>query len=304
MSQQADCLAILFADISGSTTLYETLGNRRARELVVRCLGMMSARLAAHHGTLIKTIGDELMCSFPSAATALGAACDMQEAVESGMPGGATPMYVRIGFNYGEVLREDGDVHGDAVNVAARITEVARARQILATHAVVEALPPELQLRARHIRRARIRGRQAELDLFQIGWLPEGGDRVRFGNLADRKPEGQEEQLVLRHSGQRITVSHRKLTATLGRGTGCSIVIPDDFAAALHATVEYRLGKFFVSDQSRVGTYVRFDGGDTVHLAGENAMLRGSGAIRLGRPFSDDSAQIIEFSAHLAPASA
>ncbi len=207
MSQQTESLAILFADISGSTMLYETLGNRLARELVVRCLGMMTARLAAHHGTLIKTIGDELMCSFPSAETALRAACEMQDAVESGKPGGATPMYIRIGFNYGEVLREDDDVHGDVVNVAARITEVARARQILATHAAIEALPPELRHRARYIRRARIKGRQAALDLFQIGWLPEGGDRVRVGNPADRKPEGLEEQLVLRHRDQHITVS-------------------------------------------------------------------------------------------------
>jgi adenylate cyclase len=302
MSQQTESLAILFADISGSTMLYETLGNRLARELVVRCLGMMTARLAAHQGTLIKTIGDELMCSFPSAETALRAACDMQDAVESGKPGGATPMYIRIGFNYGEVLREDDDVHGDVVNVAARITEVARARQILATHAAIEALPPELRHRARYIRRARIKGRQAALDLFQIGWLPEGGDRVRVGNPADRKPEGLEEQLVLRHRDQHLTVSDANTTATLGRGANCSIVIQDDLASALHAIVEYRLGKFFVLDRSLSGTYVRFDGGDTVHLVGENTMLRGSGAILLGRPFSDNSAGIIEFSAHLAPA--
>jgi class 3 adenylate cyclase len=142
MSQQTERLAILFADITGSTVLYETLGNALARQMVVHCLSMMSSRLAAHRGTLIKTIGDELMCTFPSAETALRAACDMQDAVESGKPGGDRPMYIRIGFNFGEVIREESDVHGDAVNVAARITEVARARQILATQAAVDALPP------------------------------------------------------------------------------------------------------------------------------------------------------------------
>ena len=106
MSQQTGRLAILFADISGSTMLYETLGNALARQMVVRCLAMMSGRLAAHCGTLIKTIGDEIMCTFPSAEAALRAACDMQDAVESGKPGGDTPIYIRIGFNYGEVIRE------------------------------------------------------------------------------------------------------------------------------------------------------------------------------------------------------
>ena len=301
MPPQSEKLAILFADISGSTMLYETLGNRLARELVVRCLALMSSRLAAHGGTLIKTIGDELMCVFPSAEAALRAACDMQDAVENGKPGGGTPMYVRIGFNYGEVIREANDVHGDAVNVAARITDVARARQILATHAAVEALPPELRHRARHIRRASIKGRQAQLDLFQIGWLRDDGDRVRFGNPADRKPEGQEEQLVLRHRDQQFTVSERNATATLGRGGVCTIMIRDEAVSDLHAIVEYQLGKFFVSDRGTGGTYIQFSGGDTVHIAGEETMLRGSGAILLGRSFSEDPAGIIEFSIHLAP---
>lgn len=301
MSQQTESLAILFADISGSTMLYETLGNARARQMIVRCLAMMSGRLAAHRGTLIKTIGDEIMCTFPSAETALRAACDMQDAVESGKPGGDTPMYIRIGFNYGEVIREGYDVHGDAVNVAARITQVARARQVLATTAAVEALPPDLRHRARHIRRASIKGRQEPLDLFQIGWRADDGDRVRVGIPAYRKPEGQQEQLVLRHRDQQFTVGERRMTATLGRSEACAIVIHDEFVSERHAIVDYQLGKFFVSDRSDSGTYIHFSGGDTVHIVGEYTMLRGSGVIFLGRPFSENSAGIIEFSVHLAP---
>jgi len=241
------------------------------------------------------------MCTFPSAEAALRAACDMQEAVESGKPGGLTPMYIRIGFNFGEVLREDNDVHGDVVNVAARITEVARARQILATQSAIDALPQDLRHKASHIRRASIKGRQAQLDLFQVGWRKEEGDSPRVGSPAHRRPDGLEELLVLRHQDQQITVSDRNLRASLGRSPGCSIVIRDEFASALHASVEYHLGKFFVLDQSPNGTYVRFDGGDTVHIVAEETLLRGSGAILLGRPFTQDAYGIIEFSVHLAP---
>jgi class 3 adenylate cyclase len=301
MPQQTDSLAIMFADISGSTMLYETLGNALARRMVVRCLAMMSVRLAAHRGTLIKTIGDEIMCTFPSAEAALRAACDMQDAVESGKPGGDTPMYIRIGFNYGEVIREGNDVHGDAVNVAARITEVSRARQILVTQAAVDALPPELRHKARHIRRASIKGRQEQLDLFMIVWRADEGERVRVGIPAYRKPEGHQEQLVLRHRDQQFTVSERSMTAALGRSEACAIVIRDELALERHATVDYQLGKFFISDRSPSGTYVNFSGGDTVHIVGEDTMLRGSGAILLGRPFSDGPRWIIEFSIHLAP---
>ncbi len=301
MSHHTERLAILFADISGSTMLYETLGNALARQMVVRCLALMSGRLGAHRGTLIKTIGDEIMCTFPSAEAALRAACDMQEAVDNGRPGGDTPMYIRIGFNYGDVIREANDVHGDSVNVAARITEVARARQILATHAAVDALPPELRDKARHIRRASIKGRQQPLDLFMIVWRADDGERVRVGIPAYRKPEGQQEQLVLRHRDQQFTVSERSMTAALGRSEACAIVIRDEFVLERHAIAEYQLGKFFVSDRSTSGTYIYFSGGETVHVVGEDTMLRGSGAILLGRPFSENLAGVIEFSVHLAP---
>lgn len=304
MLQQSETLAILFADISGSTKLYESLGNRFARQRVAHCLAMMNGPLAAHRGTLIKTIGDEIMCSFPSAAAALRAACDMQDAVESGKPGRETPMYIRIGFNYGEVIAEGNDLHGDAVNVAARITEVARARQILTTRAAVDALPPDLQHKASHIRRANIKGRQAPLDLYQIGWGADDAGRVRIGDPAERRPEGQKLHLVLRNGDQQFSVDERSTTASLGRAEACAIVVRDGCAADRHATVEYQLGKFFISDRSASGTYIHFSSGDMVHLVGEDALLHGSGSILCGRPFSQDPAGIIEFSLHLAPMSA
>ena len=296
MSQQAQELAVLFADISGSTLLYEALGNARARQLVVSCIGMMSGSLAAHGGTLIKTIGDEIMCTFPGVDAALRAACDMQNAVETGKPGGDTPMYIRIGFNFGEVLLEAGDVHGDAVNVAARLTEVARARQILATRNAVEALSPELRDLVLHIRRTSIKGRQEQLDLFMVKWRADGADSIRVGSPALRKPEGQQEQLVLRHGEQRVTVSAQNTAALLGRGGSCAMLIRDEFALENHAAVEYQLGKFFLSDRSASGTYVLFDDGDTVHITGEDTLLHGSGAILLGRPFSENPSGRIEFS--------
>ncbi len=296
MPEQTERLAILFADISGSTMLYETLGNLRARQLVVRCIAMMTNTLAAHQGRLIKTIGDEIMCTFPSADAVLRAACDMQNAVEGGKPGGETPMYIRIGFNFGEVLHEAGDVHGDAVNVAARLTEVARTRQILATRAAVEALPQELRGQVLHIRRASIKGRQQQLDLFLVRWRTDEIDSARIGTPAYRKPEGMQEQLVLRHGGQEFTVSERNMGAILGHSASCEIVVRDGFAAERHARVEFHRGKFVASDRSDKGTYVRFGRGDTVHVVREDIVLHGSGAISLGRPFSDDTSGIIAFS--------
>jgi len=64
MSAQTNKIAILFADICGSTALYEKLGDLLARQLIARCISIMKGTLSTHNGTLIKTIGDEILCTF------------------------------------------------------------------------------------------------------------------------------------------------------------------------------------------------------------------------------------------------
>ena len=60
-------LAILFADVVGSTRLFETLGDQRARAMVAICIDVMRTATEQHNGTVIKTIGDEVMAVFPTA---------------------------------------------------------------------------------------------------------------------------------------------------------------------------------------------------------------------------------------------
>jgi len=295
MTHRTVRLAILFADISGSTRLYDTLGDRRAREMVARCLALMTVKLAAHRGSLIKTIGDEIMCTFPEAANALQAACDMQDAVENGKPGGATPMYVRMGFHYGEVIRAAHDVYGDAVNIAARITQVARARQVITTQAAIDALPRELRNKAQHIRRTSVKGKQEELDIFQILWKDDDMGMTRVGLPGDRSPREGQAELALRYGEQSYRLGPRNPSAMLGRADACQIVVKDGFASRQHAHIEFRFGKYVLSDQSINGTYIRFSDGQTVHVLREDLLLRASGSISLGRGFSEAAVQIIDF---------
>ena len=300
MPKQVEKLAILFADISGSTALYDTLGDQVARQLVARCLALMISKLAQHRGELVKTIGDEIMCIFPSSEAAMLAACDMQEAVDKDKPGDSTPMFIRIGFHYGEAIREDNDVYGDAVNVAARVTDVARARQIIATVAAVDALPQYCRGKARQIRRTAVKGKQEQLDIFQIAWQDDM-DVTRVG-MPVFVPQEVPARLLLRHSGQEFTVGVPARSAMLGRGDTCQIVVADDFASRQHARVELRNGKFVVCDQSINGTYIRFSDGQVLHSIHEEVLLRNSGSISLGRAFTEAAAKIIEFSIPATPA--
>ena len=185
-------MVILFADISGSTALYDRLGNDAALHVISHTLNILTQEVAAHKGTLIKTIGDEIMCSFPSIIQATQAAGAMQRAIDARKPGGEYPIFVRIGFHYGEVIYKDNDVFGDAVNIAARVTAVTRARQIMTTKAVVDALPQGFEDRIRPVMRAAFRGKQDSFAIFQIVWEPEGTLFGRVGQPEFRKPETSE----------------------------------------------------------------------------------------------------------------
>lgn len=295
MSAEKKKLAILFADISGSTALYDKLGDEAARRLVARCISIMSGGITLFRGTLVKTLGDEIMCTFPSAEAALRAACEMQMSIKTDNKHSSHPLFIRVGFHYGEVLCEEGDVYGDAVNMAARVTDITRTNQIMTTTAVVENLPHELQGKARQIMRAEFKGKQAPFDIYQVSWEQDDVESTRIGIPAYRK-HAITEELTLRYHGLVIQVNEIHRNALLGRDASCQLVVKNDFASRQHAHIELRLGKFIIVDHSSNGTYIRFNSGQIVRITSEEAVLLGSGSICLGQSFADNPTELIEFS--------
>ena len=82
MSQQRE-LCVLFADIAGSTRLYETLGDAAALRMIERCLAGLQHVTRANGGRVVKTIGDEVMAVFDTAAQGMQAASEMLRAVDA-----------------------------------------------------------------------------------------------------------------------------------------------------------------------------------------------------------------------------
>ncbi|KXS33298.1 MAG: Adenylate/guanylate cyclase [Candidatus Gallionella acididurans] len=289
-------LAVLFADICGSTALYETLGDDLARRLILRCINTMSGKIAAYQGKLIKTIGDEIMCTFPSAEAAFHAASAIQAAVENErLPDGGA-MHIRIGFNYGEVINESNDVYGNTVNVAARVVAITRADQIMATRAVLDALPDNLRGKMRQILRAEFKGLQDRLDIYQVISERENPLSTRIGIPAYRKSAETVHEMILRYRHHTVTVNKQQRSAVLGRDESCSLAVQNDLASRLHCRIELRFGKFIITDQSTNGTYIRSSDGSVVHITREEAVLRGHGSVSLGVAFSDHPTDLVEYS--------
>jgi len=181
-SQQTRKMAVLFADICGSTALYDQLGNEVALNMITRTLNLLKQEVARHKGAMIKTIGDEIMCTFPNALRAAEAARAMHLAIDTEKPGGEHSIAIRIGVHFGDVILKANDVFGDTVNVAARVASITRAGQTLTTQEVLDALPADLGHKAVPISRASFRGKQDTVEVFQLLWETEDSPSGRIGD--------------------------------------------------------------------------------------------------------------------------
>ena len=138
-------LAILFADVVGSTKLYELMGDAKARVTVQDCIDRMTRATEEHDGHVIKTMGDEVMCTFENVDDAVEAAAKMQQMISDDLSVDDVPVAIRVGFHYGPVMLEEGDVFGGAVHTASRMTNQAKAAQIITTAVAVGKMSPDWQ---------------------------------------------------------------------------------------------------------------------------------------------------------------
>ena len=164
MAPKTKNLGIMFADVAGSTQLYEVLGDEKANATIEETLELLTNVTNAHSGTVIKTIGDEVLCTFPEPDDCANAATEMQETLEDAndMREEGPEIKVRIGMHYGPALLEKADVFGDAVNVAARMAAQAKGGQIITTKTTIDLLDPITQASSRFVDRAPIKGKKEE----------------------------------------------------------------------------------------------------------------------------------------------
>lgn len=283
-------LAILFADISGSTRLYETLGDQTALGKIEQCLTLLGGIARRHGGETIKTIGDEILCAFPDAANAVEAAMTMQQEMERATGG----MRIRIGLHSGEVIREGGDVFGDAVNVAARMAGLAAAEQIITTRDTVDALPPLLRASVRYLGLTSVKGKREDVQICEVLWKTDAEMTMMPTALPGMVRKGHAAVLRLEHGGRQLQLSAQQPSAVVGRGSECELVVNDPLASRRHANIELRNGKFFLADQSTNGTYLT-QGGKTLFLHREEMALAGTGQFGLGHEVSATAPDAVHF---------
>jgi class 3 adenylate cyclase len=284
-------LTVLFADIADSTQLYQQLGNDRALQMVEHCMSRLESIALGQDGQVIKTVGDEIMCKFPTPEAAVQAAIEMQ--LDRPEQGGPAALQLRIGLQHGELIERYGDVFGDTVNVAARLTSIAKPRQILTTVETVSELPADLREATRQHEGVVLKGIADEVGIAEILWQQD--ESLTMMGDTELARENRSATLTLSGPDGNVVVGRDLNVVTLGRDADCTILITHPKASRNHARIEHRRNNFVLIDRSTNGTWVCFDLQAPFRLRLEEAVLRGSGSISFGESPDSETAQTMRF---------
>jgi class 3 adenylate cyclase len=294
---------VVFADLTGSTRVFEAMGNARATETVTRLTQWIGGVCQAHGGRVVKTLGDGVFALFSGGHDATRAVVELQRNHQKRLQTWPAPlrMELQIGVASGEVVEVAGDCYGDAVNLASRLSDMAGPGQIWATASVIEQLHGG-EVRHRSLGAINIRGKNEMPVVHRVDWQDEVSEFMTMPAslaLAPRSADSSFGQIELAWLDSRSMFSASELPIHLGRVDEAQFVVNDPRVSRLHARIEARQGSCVLIDVSTYGTWVRFHG--TAGASGEIALrrdecvLHGSGEIGLGAPLSDFSAPTISF---------
>ena len=296
-------VTVVFADLTGSTAVFESLGNVKATTAITRLTQWIGQVCEANDGHVVKYLGDGVLIVFPYGPDAVEAATELQRVHQARISNWPAPLQMRlqIGMARGEIVEQDGDCYGDAVNVASRLSDLSGPEQILVSDAVIQDLPGNSSVRSRSLGVMAIRGRTEPCLVHRIEWQSELLSEA-FTMQASLAPSSfsrraaQPDYIELSWLDVKAGFSFSELPLFLGRDPEAQFVIQDPRVSRKHARIEWRAGKFYLEDVSSYGTWVRFaDSAAVVSLRRQECVLLMDGEIALGAPFEDFSVPTVSY---------
>ena len=294
---------VVFADLTGSTRVFEAMGKARATETVTRLIQWIGGVCEAHSGRVVKSLGDGVFAIFTNGINATRAVLELQRNHQKRLQTWPAPlrMELQIGVASGDVVEVDGDCYGDAVNLASRLSDLAGPSQIWATESVIDQLQGG-EVRHRSLGPINIRGKNEMPVVHRIDWQDEVTEFLTMPAslpVSARVADSTFGQIELAWLDVRSMFRAAELPIHLGRVDEAQFVVNDPRVSRLHARIEARQGSCVLVDISTYGTWVRFHGSAGVSgeiaLRRDECVLHGSGEIGLGAPLSDFSAPTITF---------
>lgn len=294
---------VVFADLTGSTGVFESLGNAKATQAITRLTQWIGQVCINHHGLVVKSLGDGVLMVFKENADAVDAVIEMQrvhtERIKSWPD--TLKMRLQVGLARGDVVAQDGDYFGDAVNVASRLSDLSGPDQILGTENVIDHLPADSTVRSRCLGAMDIRGRDEACTVYRVEWQNELLTEfftmpASLTPLTFARPVRKLGEIDLSWLDVQASFTSADLPIYLGRVADAQFVVTDPRVSRLHAKITWRAGKFYIEDISSFGTWVRFAGAkDVVSLRRNDCVLLVPGELALGGPFEDFTVPTVSF---------
>lgn len=295
---------VVFADLFGSTGVFESLGNSKATEAVTQATNWVAEKITSNGGKVVKLLGDGVLATFKKSPDAIAAVVDIQRCYQLRLASLPPQLYMplRIGVVRGDVVLVDDDCYGDAVNTASRLSELTGPHQIWVNDKAIEKSPKLSDVHFRFLGPIAIRGRSEPCNVYQIEWQEDqNSDYFTVQapvNAASEKADidALGGQIELMHNDNRHKFQAFELPIHIGRFRKVDFVVNDPRVSRTHASIGWRNGSFLLVDESSYGSWVRFAGsGADLMLRRDECVLHGQGQIALGTSFGDPSAPIISF---------
>jgi len=272
---------VFFSDIANSTWLYQQKGDVEAHRLITDCLGRLRTTVEKFNGSLLRTVGDAVLASFEHSDDALIAAVTSQRMQAD------SPLRLRIGFHFGEVIPDAGDVYGNAVNIAARVASFANAEEIYTTQETIDCLSESLRTTATYLDRVSFKGIQEPLPVYRIHWLETSASsqalETRIITAINRTEKYTTNRVLDLQIGElSVRVDEHNPQVSIGREIDNDIIIDHDSASRHHALITYQRGRYSITDSSTNGTYIIHGGEDAVFVRRESIALQENGIIGVG----------------------
>lgn len=292
-------LALLFVDIADSTMLYERAGNATAAALTQRVLGHLRQIVQTHNGAVIKSLGDGLLGAFSEADESSRAALAIM-AVQSDHG-----VRLRVGIHFGPVIPGIGDLYGDACNVAARVQQIARPGEILATDALVGRLSPREAARTKLLNNVSFKGKALPVLVHRIREVrdeeEEAVDSTTLGFSLDALTGGTVLTLHLSYRGRELVMNRMLPRVTVGREESSGLRILSRQTSRQHAVIDFSRDSFILTDHSTNGTFIRSGESPPLLLRRDSTKLVGSGLIGFGAEAHDSGEDhVVAFRGELA----
>jgi class 3 adenylate cyclase len=288
-------VSILFADIAGSSKLYELLGNDGAQCMIVDVLDALADIARQHNGEALRTIGDEVMCAFGRVDDAVVAAVAMHQIANSyrmkdDEKSGGVGLYIRI--DTGICIRDGRELFGEPVNSAANIKSLAKPNQTLLSERTRNELSVDIKSATRFIGNLPIKGKVGTFGIFEHVWEDV---EITAISMPFHRFEDETIALDIVNGSTEKTVDEMRPSLTIGRLSGNDLVLNYPHVSRMHAKIEYRLGRFILADFSINGTYVHIFGRGNDFVKHGELPLDGKGTICPGRKASSESPDAIHY---------